>query len=109
LLATKHESLANVKPQWIKERDGHTVGELLFAGQVVRRVRSIANTLIPILDAFEEEGWPPTIFDPLTPPNQQKRLDAISTLNKNLRVIEFHADGTNEGISWKLCNLPDIS
>lgn len=60
-----------------------------------------------ILMAFEEEGWPPRIDDPLPrhPDLDPKRRlhDAIKGLNRNQKasLIRFMGDGTGEGIRWE--------
>ena len=61
-----------------------------------------------ILAAFEEEGWPPRIDDPLPPkPDQdpKRRLhDTINSLNRNQQhlLIQFFGDGSGQGIRWNL-------
>lgn len=61
-----------------------------------------------ILAAFQEEGWPPRIDDPLPGRAEQdpkRRLNnAIKKLNgcRLARVIRFSGDGTGEGVKWKL-------
>ena len=58
--------------------------------------------------AFEEEGWPAKIDDPLAPQSQQdpkRRLhDTIKCLNRNQKneLLHFRGDGTGEGILWEL-------
>ena len=49
-------------PVWVKER--YT---LLLDGEVIKKVRRpiLARNQIMILDAFQEEGWPNRIYDPL--------------------------------------------
>ena len=59
------------------------------------------------MSAFEEEGWPPRIDDPLSPhPDQdtKRRLsDTIKCLNRKQsnRIIHFRGDGTGEGVIWE--------
>ena len=61
-----------------------------------------------VLMAFQEEGWPPRIDDPLPPHPEldpKRRLhDTIKCLNHNQqnRLIQFHGDGTGEGVLWEL-------
>jgi hypothetical protein len=56
--------------------------------------------------AFEEDGWPPRIDDPLPQKLNQdpkSRLhDTIKCLNRNhrKRLIRFSGDGTGEGVVW---------
>ena len=60
-----------------------------------------------LLTAFEEEGWPPHIDDPLspTPPlDPRRRLhDTIKALNRKQKhgLIRFRGDGSGEGIRWE--------
>ena len=87
-------------PQWCKDR-----GVLLLGGQVARRVSrpDQATNVVRILDAFEEEGWPPRIDDPLPGGRNQKRLHrTIAVLNPDTIGMKFHADGSGEGIRWEL-------
>ena len=67
-----------------------------------------AVTQEAILAAFQEEGWPPHLDDPLPPvrdgyPKDRLR-DAIRHLNANQkkRLIRFRGDGTGQGILWEL-------
>ena len=68
-----------------------------------------------ILSAFEEEGWPPRIDDPLPPavdcdPKQRLR-DTIKSLNRNRKLvrIRFKGDGTGQGVLWELTRGPAIA
>jgi hypothetical protein len=60
-----------------------------------------------VLTAFQEEGWPEWIADPLPPePGQdaKRRLnDTIKRLNDNQQVqlIRFRGDGTGQGVLWE--------
>jgi hypothetical protein len=57
--------------------------------------------------AFEEEGWPPRIDDPLPPSPEidaKSRLRyTIKSLNKRQKkqLIHFMGDGSGEGIMWE--------
>ena len=87
-------------PSWNKESR-----QLMFRGQVVRQVArpTQARNLVAILDAFEEQGWPPRIDDPLPRGRDTKRLQsAIETFNEKCQMIRLHADGTGQGISWSV-------
>jgi hypothetical protein len=97
-------SLAEGKPQWSATVDGQWVGELRFGGRTVRRVRHAAANLRRILSAFEEDGWPTRIDDPTPDGDSLKRYDAIKQLNKGLEGIRFRADGTGDGIEWRLAD-----
>jgi len=82
--------------------------ELRVGDQLVKHFKSPAPNQQVILSAFEEEGWPPRIDDPLPPhPDQdsKRRLnDTIKSLNRHQksRLIHFEGDGTGEGVRWGL-------
>jgi hypothetical protein len=82
--------------------------ELKVDGQIVKRFRLPAANQESVLAAFEEEGWPPRIYDPLPPRDAQcpkRRLhETIKALNRSrlARIIRFCGDGTGEGILWEL-------
>ena len=82
--------------------------ELRFNGQLVKRFKLPSPNQEVILTAFEEEGWPTRIDDPLPPrpeQNPKRRLhDTIKSLNRNQknRLIRIMGDGTGLGIRWEL-------
>jgi hypothetical protein len=90
-------------PEWDKERQ-----ELRLGGVVVKQFKVPAPNQELILAAFQEEGWPPRIDDPLPPQSGQdskRRLhDTIVTLNRNHKhaLIHFLGDGTGQGVRWEL-------
>lgn len=90
-------------PRWDSET------RTLFVGQtVVKQYRVPSPNQEAILAAFQEEGWPKYISDPLSPVAQQhpkQRLrDTIRWLNTNQKntLIRFRGDGTGERICWEL-------
>jgi hypothetical protein len=91
-----------LSPVWDNERH-----ELRVGSEIVKRFKWPAANQETILAAFEEEGWPPRIDDPLPPQAEQdskRRLhDTIKCLNKNQRnsLIHFRGDGTGEAIVWE--------
>lgn len=93
-----------VVPTWDARR-----GELRWGEAVVKRFRRSAPNQTTILAAFEEEGWPALIDDPLPGDysvNPKQRLhDTIKCLNRFMiqRVIHFVGDGSGEGVRWKPC------
>jgi hypothetical protein len=94
-----HAGPAATKPSWNGQRC-----ELFYRGTVVRKIRSrtVAEHVTRILDAFEEEGWPDRIDDPLPGGSDPQRLrEAVSSLNRGLTVLCFRADGTGQGILWE--------
>jgi hypothetical protein len=80
---------------------------LSYGGQAVKQFRRPALNQERVLSAFEEEGWPLRILDPLAPCSTQdvrRRLcDTIKSLNRGQGqpLIHFHGDGTGEGILWE--------
>lgn len=94
---TEPPAPAEDKPRWDKETH-----ELRFKGQLIRRVRPIADNVIRVLDTFEDDGWPRRIDDPLDPSPETRRIsETLRTLNDGLKMIRFRADGTGEGIIWE--------
>ncbi len=95
-------SAAPNTPNW----DGN-MGVLYFAGRIVKRFSRAARNQEIILGAFEEEGWPYRIDDPLPPSGNvepKRRLhDTIKWLNRDheAHVIAFIGDGTGEGVRWR--------
>lgn len=81
--------------------------ELRLGSVVVKRFRQPAKNQEMILAAFQEEGWPPHIDDPLPGGDNvvaQDRLhDAIKKLNhQKLHLIRFLSDGFGQGVLWEL-------
>jgi hypothetical protein len=95
-------------PLWNDERR-----ELWWRGQLVKRFRQPARNQVTVLSAFQEEGWPPRIDNPLPPQHGQddgQRLhDAIVKLNQNQyhRLLRFRADGTGQGVCWETAGGSD--
>ncbi|MEM1070096.1 MAG: hypothetical protein AAGG48_17825 [Planctomycetota bacterium] len=89
-------------PKWI-----HEERTLHLDQRVVKQYKWRAANQEAILSAFQEEGWPRRIDDPLPPqPDQdsKRRLsDTIKGLNRKQQnqLIRFHGDGTGEGIVWE--------
>lgn len=96
-----HVSQPIVKPCWDTKRR-----QLSFNGIVIKEFQVPARNQVTILAAFEEEGWPSKIDDPLyytanVDPNTRLH-DAINRLNgKQINpLIRFHGDGTGKGVKW---------
>jgi hypothetical protein len=91
------------RPHWDRSRY-----ELRFGDSIVKRFRLPAPNQKRILAAFEEEHWPPRIDDPLPPHpeiDSKRRLHhTLIALNRNQkqRLIQFHGDGTGQGVCWSL-------
>lgn len=90
------------KPLWDCQRR-----ELRMGQWVIKRFKLPSPNQETLLAAFEEEGWPLRIDDPLPPVHgvlSKRRLhDTIKSLNRNqkCRLISFKGDGTGEGICWE--------
>lgn len=89
-------------PKWLRDRR-----ELRVNDRVVKQFKVPAPNQETILAAFEEEGWPYRIDDPLPPHSDQdpkRRLhDTINKLNRHQRhtLVHFRGDGTGRGICWE--------
>ena len=74
---------------------------------VVKRFRFAAPNQEAVLAAFEEEGWPPCIYDPLpgmaNMDAKQRLHDTIKFLNRNQEnpLITFRGDGNGERVLWE--------
>jgi hypothetical protein len=81
--------------------------ELWFTDKLVKRFRVPSPNQARVLAAFEEEGWPSSIDDPLPPcpeQNPKRRLhDTIRGLNRHQKEarIFFAGNGTGDGIIWR--------
>lgn len=79
-----------------------------MGGVVVKQFKVPAPNQELILAAFQEEGWPVHIDDPLPPRAEQdtkRRLhETITSLNRHQRVrlVRFMGDGTGQGVRWEL-------
>lgn len=95
-------SLAALKPTW-----DSNMRQLSFRGLLVKTFRVPARNQSMILDAFEEEGWPTHLDDPLPVQSgidPHARLhDAINRLNRRQinEIVRFIGDGSGEGVCWK--------
>jgi hypothetical protein len=102
ILAQSPASRADT-PRW--DGDDRT---LYFGEHIVKEFRVRSPNQEAILAAFQEEGWPRHIDDPLSPmadQNPKQRLrDTIKCLNARhkLKVIRFRGDGTGERVRWEL-------
>ncbi len=92
-------------PKWDSDRHELRVGRYL-----VKQYKLNSPNQESILTAFEEEGWPPRIHDPLIPqpeaaPKERLR-NTIKSLNRKQvhRLIRFMGDGTGEAVRWELMN-----
>jgi len=90
-------------PTWDRHRQ-----QLVLGKAIVKEFKVPAANQEQILAAFQEEGWPVHIDDPLPPrPDQdpkQRLHSTVNALNRNQksRLIRFRGDGRGEGIRWEL-------
>jgi hypothetical protein len=81
--------------------------ELRYAGQVIKRYRVPAPNQELILSAFQEEGWPEYLDDPLPPKDEidpkQRLLATIKSLNHHQLspLIRFHGNGNGLQVFWE--------
>ncbi len=90
------------RPKWDDQRRQLRVG-----ADVVKEFKLPSPNQETVLMAFEEDGWPPRIDDPLPPLPQldpRRRLhDTIKALNRKQKcsLLRFMGDGSGEGIRWE--------
>lgn len=88
-----------VKPVWDRERRELRLGDI-----VVKRFKWPAENQELVLNAFEDQGWPPRIDDPLVPHPSicpKRRLhDTLKCLNRKQvnELVKFRGDGTGLGV-----------
>lgn len=87
-----------IRPFWDADQGLLTYGRMTckwFRSQPARNQRLL-------LSAFQEDGWPATIDDPLSGHNDaaERLKNAVGALNRTCRVIRFSIRGTR--IHWKL-------
>ena len=81
--------------------------ELRVGLHLVKRFRQQAADQLTILAAFQEEGWPPRIDDPLPQHDGQDaklRLHrTIANLNRahKVAIIRFGGGGDGQSIMWR--------
>ena len=101
--ANGHHAATSERPQWDQDRHQFRLGAV-----IVKEFKLPAINQETVLTAFQEEGWPPSIDDPLPPSpgiDPKRRLhDTIKNLNRNQKqhVVRFMGDGTGQGIRWEL-------
>ncbi len=90
-------------PLWSRDNRVLSIG-----GQVVKRYGRSSPNQEAVLQAFQEQGWPCRIDDPLPysaeVPPKPRLHDTIRWLNLNHEypLLRFLGDGTGEGVCWKL-------
>jgi hypothetical protein len=93
---------AVIVPSW--DRDTRM---LFVNGDLVKRFRVPSPNQEAVLDAFQEEGWPVAIDDPLPYAAEQlpkiRLRDTIKCLNANhaRQLIRFRGNGTGQRVLWE--------
>jgi hypothetical protein len=84
-----------LKPFWNKNDRKLWYGDTLCASYTRSAPRQET-----IFDAFQDDGWPSRIDDPLHP---GKLADTISDIQRKVRdtPLAFERDGTGEGVLWR--------
>jgi hypothetical protein len=92
------------KPRWDR-----AARELWFAGAVVLRFRRGARNQERLLEAFQEQGWPPEIDDPLPRHRRVKPADRLRDTVKHLNShpgrepLHFRVDAEGRAVFWSAC------
>ena len=112
--AADHRSDSPGNPGSMPHWDG-ICRELRLDGKLLKKFRQPADNQERILAAFQEEGWPAYIFNPLPPrPGQDdtSRLHAaVRRLNRCQKtpLIRFHVENNGEAIRWERIAPPSPS
>jgi hypothetical protein len=83
-------------------------GILSVGDIIVKQFDKPAQNQRAILSAFQREGWPPHIENPLEHDrlmdDSQRMADAVYRLNRDQKPlrIRFRRDGRGLGITWEL-------
>jgi hypothetical protein len=95
-----------IRPHW-DERSR----TLFFDGQIVKRLQRPARNQATILDAFQEEGWPSSIYDPLPPiagiTSKRRLHNAINKLNSGILIplVHFYGNGDGLAVCWQCVQM----
>jgi hypothetical protein len=87
--------------------------ELRVGSHVVKRFTQPAANQEAVLDAFQEDGWPPRLDDPLRPDHDQEtktRLRrTVHNLNRSQRWpgVRFVVCGNGQCVAWNLDSQRD--
>jgi len=81
-------------------------GELWWRGRMVKRLRVDAANQAAVLAAFEAQGWPGRIDDPLPAGAgaKRRRWETVRVLNARLpaQSFRFRTAGRSAGIRWEV-------
>ncbi len=89
-------------PKWDSDRR-----ELSLDGVILKHFRRAAPNQERLLQAFEEDGWPHEIDDPLPRTNGvlpgERLRETIKRLNRSVapRLIRFGGDGSGQRVVWR--------
>ncbi len=86
------------------DRDART---LYLDGAEIRKYKLAAANQFPILDSFQELGWPKTIDDPIPPKTKVdpvKRVNStVTALNEGITGgLKFSSANAGKGFSWSI-------
>jgi hypothetical protein len=101
-LATEAPGTTPGIPHWDAEH-----GNLWWAGRVVKYFARPARNQMRVLDAFEEDGWPWRLDNPLAPTadgDHSPRLhDAVIRLNRQVAApgLRFRVAGRGQAVLWE--------
>jgi hypothetical protein len=93
----------DIVPEWDPERH-----ELRVGGKLVKQFKLPSPNQEKILAAFQEEGWPPRIDDPLPVKDdldpRERLQNTLKALNRNQkqRLLKIKGDGTGQGVIWEV-------
>jgi hypothetical protein len=100
-----HEGAALVRagepPRWDAD-----LKELRLSGVLVKAFRRPAPNQETVLAAFQEEGWPPRIDDPIPRRGYRDSVqclhDTVNHLNRAMLrpLLRFRGDGSGRGVRW---------
>ncbi len=88
---------------------------LSLGGRIVKQFRVPSANQAAVFDAFQREGWPRRIDDPLdyrAGRDSKYRLHfTINRMNQSQqhRLIRFFGDGTGEGVCWEAAKTVVLS